>query len=223
MKKVAVFKKYTGFKRTKDEEQDREIKKIKYSIKKLKSDIEFKYTGSIIAASTISASGTFVSSIIAGIVQGTTETSRVGKTITVHSIEVKYEFAMPNDAVVFEEAVGWYLLIDKQPNGATPAVLDVLSTASYITIKNNETRSRFKILKQGLNALPNTSVGAATYSAANVVNHFFIKFKKPFEIQFNGNAGTVADLVTNNILFLTVSKNGKAKMTGYIRVKFADS
>lgn len=200
-----------------------ELEKLKRKVNRISKSIELKYTGSINTNTTIPSTGHFISQIIAGQIEGTTELTRIGKTTSAYDILVTMELAFIPDALVYEEFVSYWLYVDRQPNGATPAVLDVVATASYITQINNENRKRFKILKHGMIPLKTVVISAANFYAENHALSLYHSWKNnPLQILFKSNLGTVADLATNNIGMLLISKNSKAKFTSYIRVKYAD-
>lgn len=162
---------------------------------------------------------------LALIVQGTGNTNREGYLVTVKSIQIRgvLSFAPGAAATAASNAI-IQVMLDRQPNGAAAAVTDALTTTVMSTgLPVVPNQYRFKTLKRIVVPV-NSQAGVTTaYNNFNVCVDEYIKLKKPIEIRYNGNAGTVADLTTNN-LFLFAGSDGSTDDTisfaGTARLRF---
>lgn len=91
------------------------------------------------------STGIFGTVAINPVVTGTTATTRIGDRITIKRIQVRFSISpagTTDDGDIFRVIV----LLDKQPNGANPAVLDVLQTADEQAYPANKTMKRMTFL-----------------------------------------------------------------------------
>lgn len=59
------------------------------------------------------------------------------------------------------------------------------------------------------------------------VHHIYMKLKRPLMVEYNaGNAGTVADIVSNSLYFVSVGSNAAGAtagdVSGNIRIRYTD-
>jgi len=138
--------------------------------------------------------------------QGTNGSQRIGRSIKLCNLRISgcIHSDPLNDSASIQPTSGMtiriILALDKQPNGAAPTVTDYLTSTTASTampLVNNQ--YRFKTL--GRIVIPlNSQAGVTTaYNNQSQNVDWYYKFKKPLEIRFNGNAGTVADVTSNNI------------------------
>lgn len=188
----------------------------KKSTKTYKPKEEFKY---------IDTSGTWVNdttgavTLLNGCVPGDDAINREGRQITMRSLECKLtNFATATTGLDQFHRV--LIVLDKQANGAAPAITDILVTNNVSAPRNLNNSKRFKILMDKrfyLNA-------AGEAGTAKI----WKKYKKLLiPVQFNnGTAGTVADIITNSLYLVTlgnVAAGGSAGSTqGYIRLRFTE-
>jgi len=162
---------------------------------------------------------------LALIVQGTGNTNREGYLVTVKSIQLRGVLAFnPAAAAAAATNAIIHVMLDRQPNGAAAAITDALTgnaMASALPVVPNQ--YRFKTLKRIVVPFNSTAGVTTAYNSYNVCFDEYIKFKKPIEIRYNGNAGTVADVTTNNI-FLFAGSDGSSDdtitMSGTARLRF---
>jgi len=159
------------------------------------------------------------------IVQGTGNTNREGYLVTVKSLQLRGVVAFsPGSSVLAATNAIIYIMLDRQPNGAAAAITDALTSnqaATALPVVPNQ--YRFKTIRRLVIPL-NSGAGVTTaYNGVNVCIDEYVQFKKPIEIRYNGNAGTVADLTTNNI-FLFAGSDGSsddtAAFVGTARLRF---
>ncbi len=176
----------------------------------------------------VSSSGTVTASINL-IAQGTTESTRIGRKCTLRSIGWHYTTSLPEgdaDATPLPSDVLRVILFqDKQTNGATAAVLDLLETADYQSFNNLANSGRFRVLmdkKISLNYASLASDGAGVVSSHQVLREaqFYKKCNLPLE--FGGITGAITEIRSNNVGILLISKNNVAGFASKFRLRFSD-
>ncbi len=175
------------------------------------------------------ATGGTVTATVNIIAQGVTESERIGRKCTIKSINWKYRVDMPEiDAVATPntaEEVRVILFIDKQANGATAAITDLLETAHVQSFRNLANSGRFVFLLDKLHVLnwrTLASDNAGVVSSAEVVTeHTFFK-KCNLPIEFSSTTGAIGEIRSNNIGVCLVSKSGTGGFLSKIRLRFSD-
>ncbi len=162
------------------------------------------------------------------IAQGATESERIGRKCTIKAINWRYDVSIPEsvDAAtpVNGDVVRVIVYLDKQCNGATAAVTDIVETANYQTFNNLANKSRFRILMDAqhtLNPLTLTSTqNADTFDSCEVRQSgtFFKKCHIPLE--FDGVTGAITEIRSNNVGVLLLGKTGVATFASKMRIRF---
>ncbi len=158
------------------------------------------------------------------IAQGTSESKRIGRKCTIRSIDWRY--ALRKNAAqttVGDDVVRVILYLDKQCNGATAAVLDILETDDYQSHYNLANRSRFRFLMDKSFALNSTAGGGdgttdEAYSWTRVGRYHK---RCAIPIEFTSTAGSIAEIRSNNIGILLVSRDGTSQLDGLMRLRFS--
>lgn len=163
-------------------------------------------------------------------VLGNDYNNRVGRKITMSSVYVRgyarTEISATPAATTVSSQQGRIMLIyDDQPNGALPAITDILNTADPASQLNLNNRDRFRVLKDKCFAfdpyLQSASASAQIFSVR-------IYRKLNIDCTFNGvNGGTIADIQTGALLLAYVGSNAAGVSTdanAYLssRVRFLD-
>lgn len=155
---------------------------------------------------------------------GDTLNNRDGATIKIKSLQVRGQVTFIPGAAATAAAVSYlYLVLDRQPNGAAPAVTDVFtSTALNAAMPNVPNQFRFKILRR-FAYISNSQAGVTT--AYNNVCHVideYIRFEKPIEVRFTASTGAITDVVTNNLLLIAGSnlQDDTVGFDGTARIRF---
>ncbi len=173
------------------------------------------------------AGGGTVTDSINKIAQGTTEITRLGRKCTVKNIAWRWELTLAEqDAVATPETgdtVRLIMYIDRQCNGATAAVTDILESADHLAYNNLVNKGRFKTLYDktiNINFLTMASDGAGLVSQGSVtrVGAFYKSCNLP--IEFDSTAGAITEIRSNNIGVLAISRAGLVAMTSKIRLRF---
>lgn len=185
---------------------------------------ELKWFDTTIGATTVDSTAEVFTGTLNNIVQGDAGNNRDGATVRVKSIEYHMSFLQtPAAAATSATTIYFWLIQDRQPNGAALTYADVLTTTTacnaFPVVPN---QYRFKVLRREILDL-NAGAGVTT-AYNNTAGHFdgYVKFKEPVEIRFNGNAGTVADVASNNFFIImgSVYSDDTIVANGGVRLRF---
>lgn len=173
----------------------------------------------------IATGGTVIPSVVL-IAQGVTESTRIGRKCVVKKIGWKYEiFRNASTNPADNDQVRVILFQDKQCNGATAAVLDILETADYQSFRNLANTQRFNILHDksyDMNAMAGGGDGTTIDQFAFSHHHDFYKVCT-IPMEFDGTDGTLGTITSNNIGTLLISEFGNSGMRSKFRIRFSDS
>lgn len=172
------------------------------------------------------AAGVNVTPSINLIAQGTGESQRIGRKVTIKQIGWRFQLLLPGqaDITTSTETVRVIMYLDKQANKLTAAATDILETANFQSFNNLSNRKRFRTLMDRVYTL-NTGVGAGDGTANDtgptaIDDTFFKKVNIPLE--FNAAAGALSEITSNNIGVLLIGLNGTAAFDSKIRLRYTD-
>lgn len=159
--------------------------------------------------------------------QGTTDQTRVGNKITLKNINLR-GFASNDDAAAGTLQPGILrviLFVDKQANGATATVTDILQSASISSFRNMDQVDRFVILKDQFYKTVVTvtnSTGTPHSDQGNTLWKMSVKCN--IDVHFSSTTGAITELKSNNVglLYVTDQTTCNAATLGTARVKFID-
>lgn len=189
-------------------------KYVKETIARLQED---KYFRASIADSAVSATGVTFFGPTVGVVQGTTDITRIGNNIRVKNLWFKGWFG---DTV---SNIGRLVVVwDRAPNGATATWLEIMDNTSTNSPYNHDTvvgcgGQRFTVLHDTrYNVIPKFSGATQTE---------LISYDKKCDkvVTYDGVAGTAADLVTNNIVFAAISNGATLDLALQVEICFTDA
>lgn len=191
---------------------------------------ELKFFDSVLADSTLAQNGTIFPSINL-IEQGITESSRIGRRCTIVQINWRFRLSLAAvDAVAvpgFGQSFRILMYVDKQTNGATAAITDILEFDHWLSFRNLANTSRFQILYDRTTRLDYKTLasdGAGVVSSAQVFadKTFFKKCHIPLE--FDGTSGAITEIRSNNIgvLIMTAENTTTSGINGRLRLRFSD-
>ncbi len=173
----------------------------------------------------ISAVGSITDSIVK-IASGTGESQRDGRLCTVASVGWRYRLTLPEYVNAATPSPGdvarLIMYLDRQANGATAAVTDILESADYQSFNNLSNKSRFLTLcdkKIVMNYDTLSGVTGAVDGAVKVYEGNVYK-KLNIPLEFSSTAGAITELRSNNIGVLLISAFGVATFNSKIRVRF---
>lgn len=134
--------------------------------------------------------------------QGTTVSSREGKSSRVTSVSCRGSIRADVATTVADYAV--YLVWDYQPNKALAAILDVLDTVSSASFPKRENNARFKIIKKYTGSL---SGNVTTPAAGNEIVRIddYIKLPKDANIMCTvaDTTGAIGNVIQGALLLVT--------------------
>lgn len=164
--------------------------------------------------------GTGTLTLLNGVSQGTTATTRLGRRITLKSLYLRGFVGMGATSTGYAP-IRCIIVYDKQANGAAPAATDVLLTNTLSSPNNLSNSRRFVTLVDYI--IPN---GIGTSGPQGQQIQVYKKLNHPVEFN-NGSAGTVADIQTGSVyaLFYLSTTLAVASAVSDItcRIRFADN
>jgi len=158
--------------------------------------------------------------------QGNGSTQRTGDRITVKEVWLRFTAGfVPAAAATAATSAFFWLIYDRQPNGAAAAGTDIFTndTASSV-FPNVSNQKRFKILKYWKWTY-NAQAGVTT-AYNNVQKSFDIRVKCNLPIEYGASTGAIGDLRSGNI-FLFCGTDAASDDTivadGAARITFTDN
>ncbi len=189
---------------------------------------ELKFHDVDLDDATVASAGTVTPSINL-IPQGVTEKTRVGRKCTLQAIQWNYTVSLPESDAQATPGAGdvlrVILFLDKQANGATATVLNLMETADYQSFLNLSNSGRFRILsdtRHSLNYATLASDGAGVVSSAQVLRETKYYKSCSIPIEFDSTTGAITEIRSNNIGVLLISKNNAAGFASKFRLRFSD-
>ncbi len=201
----------------------------RYGSRLLGSDKERKFHDVNLADTLVAAAGTIHTGVNL-IAQGITESTRVGRVAFVKSFFLREQFTL-TEGVLQNASVDYVrtiVVLDKQCNGALPAVTDVLTvpTIKFFGFNNLANKNRFKILHDKMTKVSIPAAGgngtAIETCRGHSVRTWYKKFKKPVPIEFSDVTGAITEVRSNNLFILSIGLQGVAKWDAAIRLRFTD-
>lgn len=198
---------------------------------------ELKTVDRAVTTTDINTTGAVV--LLNGLSLGTDYSNRIGRKVYMTSVQFSGYVQADAAAVATGAAVTSYtqqvrllIVYDRQPNGAAPAVTDVLTVAAPQAQLNLNNRDRFKILfdKHYVFGPVVAQAAAPTITTASepLIYNFNPMVKMTLPTIFNGgNAGTVADMSTGSLYLVAVGTTAAgttdANLVASSRVRFFDA
>ncbi len=189
---------------------------------------ELKFYDQELTQAIISSNGSLINGgSVVNIAQGTGEKNRIGRNCTLESMHLRYTLKVPfRDAQGTPsngDSVRFIVYQDKQCNGETVGVTDILENSDIHSFRNLANTQRFNILMDKISALNYGSLASdgAGVVSSNAESREFISNKKcHMKLEFNNTTGAIAELRSNNIGVLMISAYGAASCGGTVRFRF---
>lgn len=158
--------------------------------------------------------------LLNGIARGDDINERVGRRVTIRSLEAHLYDTVTKDTGV-DQVHRVLIVYDMQSNGTAPVVTDVLVSASTTSLKNLDNRNRFRILYDQAWTL---NASGESDSQKHITKYMRVNLP----VQFNsGDAGTIADIQTGSIYFICLGSevrgNTAGSINGRVRVRYSDN
>ncbi len=193
------------------------------------SNQELKFHDVALDDTLVDSGGTVTPSVNL-ITQGTGASERIGRKFTIRSINWRFRIEggrAANEDTPLDDTIRVIMYVDKQANGATAAVTDILSTADFQSFNNLGNKNRFRTLMDRtytVNIMAASGADAtAEWSYESHDDTFFKKVNIPIEIAGTGSAA-ITDIQSNNIGVLLISDNGvNTGFKSQLRLRFSDN
>ncbi len=187
---------------------------------------EMKFFDTTRAFAAPSATGTIMNLSLALVPQGVTEATRIGRKYTIRHVGMKGHFRLVNGtaAATTGDRVRVIVYQDKQTNGATAAVTDILETAVVDSFYNLANQGRFNILMDR-QVVTNSMGGAGNGTSdtfAEVYKLFNFNKRCTIAIENSTTDGAVTGMRSNNIGVLAISHAALTEFGYTSRIRFTD-
>lgn len=186
--------------------------------------LEKKYLDTALTSTADISAGAVLNSLNL-VPQGTTDVTRIGNKIRITNINC-HGYANNDDQTTAAFGGGNLRVIlfqDKQCNGATAAVTDILKSANIQSFRNMDQVDRFNILYDKVHHIPIMATNAlhTSYGA----RYWKINKKCNIDVHFSSTTGAITEIRSNNIGILYISDQAtvNACNQGTARVKFIDA
>lgn len=183
---------------------------------------EFKFFDTTKALTATATAGAIFNASLNLVPQGTTESNRLGRKMTVTKLDMKCICKLPATVTATDtsDLVRVIVYLDKQANGATAAVADILETADILSFRNLANKDRFRVLHDHIEEIDINS-GNGT-SASERVKHFHLSksFKDGLNMEFDNTTGAITEIKSNNIGVLVISREATASLQYVARIRF---
>lgn len=200
----------------------RSIKRVARRVRRLENAIETKEFGAFVNGAnaylfnnTTFVAGTQLSLLNAAMVQGNTDSTRIGSKINLKSLEIRWMLEAEENAAAFKnQTIRLMLFIHKIPNKLAPVLSDLLQQSSYtaptpadfLAQRTWETRRNFRMIRDKFITLTGGQQNDGTQNPTFGVGKRLVVFKwhiklKNLEVQFAPGAGTgtFADIIKNGL------------------------
>ena len=189
---------------------------------------ELKFFDDAGIANTITSLWTVHQTSINDIAQGTGESERVGRKITIRSVNCKGWMVAPSSSnfLLTAARVRLVLVQDKQCNGSVIAPLDVFETSNIDTYRNLANSGRFNILFDKTWNLNYKAAGGDGVTNATVATGQYFRFNRKvfMPIEFDGPTGGLTEIQSNNMAWMSISDSAEDKDLDYqFRIRYTDS
>lgn len=178
------------------------------------------------ANATPATTGTILNASLNLIPQNTTESGRIGRKVLLKNIYIHGMVILPttNDENSTSDILRLIFYIDKQANGATATVADILTSTDFRSFRNLSNTERFVILKDkfyDINAMSQASVTAQT--TGDYAYHIKMYKKLDLPVEFSGTTGAITEIKSNNIGVLAISEGGVCQVGYMARIRYTDN
>lgn len=191
---------------------------------------EEKFFDSSYTSTVVASSGQIAQDSLNEIAQGTQESQRIGRKVTIKKILINGSFYLPSTATVADcnDRARFILYVDRQANGAAAGISGtggLLELAAVDSFNNLSASQRFYILHNkwyDVNSTGGAGNGTAdTYTGSR--RSFKIKKNVSIPIEFNSTTGAITEIRSNNLGVLLISNSGKVQCGFRCRLRYKDN
>lgn len=187
-----------------------------------RSPVDIKFVDTAPASYGCDSTGTVT--LLNGVATGTDFTNRIGRRIRNLSLEL-VGFLYPESQTTTQMDLCRVLIVlDKQPNGAIPAITDVLTSSTSLAGRNLNNAKRFTILKDDMMECGSFST-TATQAVASAPTTQRLVYHLPLgmETEYLNTTSAITSISTNSIVLLTVgnaTSGSGHNLVAYVRILF---
>lgn len=156
--------------------------------------------------------------------QGTTESTRIGRKLKIHSIQIRGVYSCDQGAQPLSINTYLYLMQDTQTNGAAATLAEMFTgndlSSAMINLANS---GRFRVLKRFLwTSTPSYGTIGAPGDSAGIMEDYYKKMN--LEVDFSSTTGALTEIRSNNLFLVAGAKNGDNLVTfhGTCRIRYSD-
>ncbi len=220
----------TGFKRRRAF-APRAGKRRARAFRRTKPRGEIKFHDLDIDDAVVAANGNITEDSVLTIAEGNGECDRIGRKITVTQILWRYTVEMNNVQnsanPASNDEIRVILYLDKQTNGLTAGVLDILETDDFQSFRNLANTGRFQILHDrvwDVKFFTAPGDGSAANDWGGMSVHHIMGKKVNIKVQYDDSlaTGALSTMRSNNIGVLLLSRNGVGGFSSKMRIRFSD-
>ena len=185
--------------------------------KRYNKSIEFK---TIDVALDVVSDSTGSITLLNGLIRGTDYTNRIGRKVTLRSIEIKGQnYVTPGTGVDQNQRV--LIVHDRDPTGVLPAITDILTAVTPVALRNLDNRTRFNILLD-----KRFQLNATAESMSTRLWKYYKRFYKMMD--FNGNNfGDIRDITQGAIYYVSLGNKAAGVTAGSslanVRIRYTDN
>lgn len=178
-----------------------------------------------VASATYALDTTGTVTLLNTVAQGASVSQRVGKKIMLKSLQ--FRGLMQNGSTAAANDVAVLIVYDRRPNGALPAITDILSSVTPTSMNNDANSGRFVILKRIDEVMIGNLTAAANYTEAAVkgCDYYMTLGGQPTTYKALGT-GAIADIEQGALYLVTVggtaAGTAAASLIGSFRLRFKD-
>lgn len=191
-----------------DNAQNKRIVNIEKKLRAVENSPELKFIDNFNAITILGVPAAAQINLLNGVVQGTTETTRLGEEIKPTSLQLRGTIFGTTSATQADFEVRIIVFWDRQSNGVAPTAAQLLDlttiTQAYHAPYNRDYQERFTVLwDHNIHNQFNTWTGSGTVLAATSKGYSkYIKLNR--KVMYGlANGGTIADIATNSLYLLT--------------------
>lgn len=203
---------------------------------------EMKSCDVVSASVAVSTTAQFI--LLNGVQEGSSFYNRIGRRISMRSLHLKFTLAPSGNGAGVGETLRFMVIYDRQPNGAAPAISDLLldydnTGATGTTVKsgmNMNNSDRFVMLRDKILQIPNNGAAVALSAGQEAIMdqfeekgdfNWFVKLRgSEVHYKATSNPAVIGDIATGALYFVTYS-NIAVATSGYnatylARLRYSD-
>lgn len=190
--------------------------------------IESKQSDTIVGLNIATGTATWSAlTLLNSIVQGAAVNQRIGRRLTMTALSLRWIWA-PVAASTSTSDIRILVIYDKSPEGALPAITDILGNDTFTSTMNLDNSDRFMVL---IDDIPMSTQGRDTASGTNGSSTIAGKYHRKFNLQNQWTAattGVIGEITTGAIYIMwctTVfsTATGGSTLTAVSRIRYTDA